>query len=442
MEQVEIIAKKIGKSWVILVGIIVAGLVASCSDTDPEIGSDFFDDVSFEVVTWDTVTMQLSTVQLDSMVTSSPIRLLLGKASHVDLGEITAEPYFQVGDNAITDFPVGADFRYLRTSLTLYFDHYYYGDTSQLMEIQIQELGEELEYDDDSRLYNFSVVPAVTNGGDEPIVFGAETLYPQPIKLDSIEIEILADRGQQIYDFLSEGEVDIEDFKDFIKGFKITTPTVGCVLGFKPEAVLRVYYDDLADETSDEEEVLEFGMGEGDLSFNHIEVLRSGTLDASIDQGAIASSLSAHRSYVQSGLGLGLRLDLPYIREILARDEELLLDKVEIELMVQNEFPEELAMLQTLAVYRVDEDNDELRLYEMPMSVSLNLEYGYDRYYTIDITEFVEEQLELDTELNEDGLLIRYADETFNASLNHLILADQQNSDEKSKIKLNVIRIK
>lgn len=420
---------------------ILATVLVSCTDSETEIGSDFFDDVSFEVLSWDTLTLKMSTVQLDSIVTSDAARLLVGIADHDQAGRLTAETYFQVGNETYTNFPSGADFSFTHASLILHYDGYSFGDTTQYMEIEVHELAEDLELDDDDQLYNFSSFTIKTESENTPFLLGTHTFRPEPYTGDSIEIDLDLTRGRELFDFLGEDEVLIDDFKEFFKGVHISSSTEGCILGFGLSAELRLYYNDYADEDP-EEQYLGFELGTSDYYFNHLSADRSATTLASLSGEEISSDDAGDRVFVQSGLGLAIRIDIPYIRDILARDDELLINNVELELAVGNELPEELSMLQNLAINRVDDHMDLLRSYEMPISLDVNSEYGYDRKYTLDITDFIEEQIANNVELNEDGLLLRFEDESFRSSVDHLILWDQHGGDENSKIKLNVIRIK
>ncbi|UXP33813.1 DUF4270 domain-containing protein [Reichenbachiella agarivorans] len=430
--------------WLTLVALagIWLSTMSGCSQVDPEIGSDFFDEVSFELVTWDTLTMEMSTVQLDSVITNAPVRLLVGEAVQEDLGEMSAETYFQLGGDVLTDFPTGSRFDYSRVTMTLYFDDYYYGDTTKLMTLEVQELSEDLELDEDGYLYNSSSFGTKTDFSGQPIIYGTTSFYPKPTQKDSIEIDLLTERGLEIFNFLADGEIAASDFKDYLKGFKIVSKDAHCILGFTISPSLKIYYDDRSDEDS-EEQTLEFNTSVDDIYFNHLVASTYNEAFLTLDsEDRLSSELTNNQSYVQSGIGRAVRIDLPHIRNILSGDDELLLDKVELVLMIENEIPEETYMLQNLSVYRVDKNNDFLAVYDLPYTLSVDSEYGYGRSYTIDITDFVEEQIALNTVINEDGILLRFETEQFFGTLDHLILADQHSDKEKSIIKLNVVKIK
>lgn len=426
--------------WLIVSLGILVSLVVACTDENPEIGSEFFDDVSFELQSWDTLTVNFSTLKMDSVSTSSPSRLLVGQVDQQYLGTITAASFFQVGSLGNADYPTGSDYTFTEATLTLYYDGYQYGDTTYLMEISVQELIEDLEPEENEEgettdLFNFSEFEV------EEGFLGSVEFHPQPYSGDSIVIDLKFDRFQDLFEFLDEDDLDAKKFKEELKGFRLISNSNGAIIGFQPELALRLYYQDHTDEDP-EEQIIEFGIQSGDYFFNQISADQSAT-DLTMERDeSLESSDTNHKMYLQAGMGLAMKIEVPYIRELLARDDELLIEKVELELPILNNIPEENYMLQDLVISRIDEDNDILKTYSSTVTLDVSSEFGFDRKYTIDITDFIEEQLVTNIAPNEDGLLLRFEDEVYRNTLNHLIVPDSEGEDEQSKIKLNVIRIK
>lgn len=425
-------------------GLLVSVLVA-CNDSNPEIGSSFFDEVSFELQTWDTLTLNFSTICLDSFSTSSPSRLMVGTATQGELGAITAESYFQMSSDTYTSFPTGKDYSFTEATLVFLYDGYYYGDTTVQTSWQIQELSEELEPDEDedgdyTDLFNFSSFEVKESAG-LPTVLGTTTFHPKPYTGDSIEIELDQEWGQALFEFLDEEDLDADMFKEYFYGLKLVSTSGESILGLGTDAVLRIYYQDHTDEDP-EDKILNFQLNTADYYFNHLETDRSSTL-LDLDRDEVRDSEDTdHRVYLEGGLGLAVKVEIPYLTSIIERDEELLIESVKLELPIFNTIPAENYMLQNLIVNRIDEDNDILESVNVSLALDVSSEFGYDRKYTIDITEFVEEQIQTNVEPNDDALLIRFEEDYFNNSVNHLIFPDQSGDEEESKLQLSVILLR
>lgn len=425
-----------------LVSLLIAVLGVSCMQEDPEIGSDFFDEVSFEIVSWDTLTVDMYTVRFDSIKTNNPSRLLVGEAENVELGPVQAEAYFQVGPDLDYQVDELKDAAFKDAFLTLYYDSYYYGDTTSQVRLEVFEVAEEMELDDELNLYNYSSFEIKRDDMDQPISLGSYDFGPRPFTQDSVEIPLSQAFSEGLFEYLKSDQIDASDFLDSLRGLKIQSSVTSVILGFKPESTLKLNYLDKSESVS-VERTLYLTSDVAALQFNHIEAAEIDHIFPEDQEEKLSTESTDHKAYIQSGLGLGIRVELPYIRDLLSADEVPLIDEVKLELVFENEIPEEIYMLNAgIIIRRVDHNNEILFQYDESPELMLDIEFGEERKFVVDISDFVSEQLAIDTPENDHGLLIQFPEEYSQGTLNHLIVSDQDRGAESSKIILNVLNIK
>ena len=71
----------------------------------------------------------------------------------------------------------------------------------------------------------------------------------------------------------------------------------------------------------------------------------------------------------------------------------------------------------------------------------MDLEFNEERKLVIDIKEFVEDQLLVDTQEANEALLLRFSTDIYQSSVDHLIISDHI-GNSSSKIILNELKIK
>lgn len=411
-------------------------------EEDPEIGATFFDDVSFELISWDTLTFKMSTIQIDSIATSSAERLLVGQYNHETLGQLEAKSYVQLSPLDVEDNSLPDDAVFQQMTFTLFYDRYSYGDTTQLMEIELFKVAEEIELDDDDFLYNFSSFDLALEADGTLNSIGTASLYPRPYTKDSIEIEVDQVFSQSLFDLLVADDVDRDVFLEFLEGIQVSATSSHAIVGFLPELGFNLYYLDKS-VIPTIERVIKFQPGTSDIIFNNIASDRTDTSLSELTSDDLASSVSNNQSFIQAGMGLALKIELPYIKQILASDEELLIDDVLLELNFDNKIPEEQSMVTSgLVCYQINSKNEITKVIDSYPTLSLDLEYDQNRKFIFDITEFVSEQIDINTPDNDNALLFLFSQEQFYSTLHHLVINDANSESNKSSINLNVINIK
>ncbi|UXX79164.1 DUF4270 domain-containing protein [Reichenbachiella carrageenanivorans] len=419
------------KNWLILsVGVCMI----ACMQEEPEIGSDFFGQTSFEITSWDTLSMKMYTVAYDSLPTSLGARLLIGQVDHSDLGSVSSHSYFQLSPSE--GYSISGDhIEFVNAYLTLIYDGYYYGDTLSSLSLEVFEVIEELELDDDNVIYNSETFEIKSD------TLGTYEFSPRPYSYDSIHIPLHSTFVSGLFDFLQAEEVATNDFLDLFRGVRISSKSAGAIVGFQPTPRLNINYLDKSESPSIER-TLTLSVQSGQIQYNQITGEKATTLFADLDDGVLSTTDSDHRAYVQSGTGLATRIELPYLKTLLSTDETPLLDEVKLELVFENKIPEEVYMLvDGLTLSKVNKNNELLLEYTTIPELVVDLEYKEQRKIVIDIKAFVEEQLDITTPENNDALMIKFSNEIYQNSVDHLILMDQE-GDGNSKIILSELKIK
>ncbi len=295
-------------------------LIFSCSFEDREVptlevGQDFTNS-NVRVVTIDTFRVKLTTFKFDSINTSSSDRLLVGKYQDAIFGTVSSESYFELSS---IDYTIPQDAVLDSIALILGYDGYFYNDTTQLTQIDVHRLLEDVKPEDNvffntSRL-QYDSIPLVSR------------LYlPEPLGKDSLHIQIPLSFGQELFDLIQENDVNSDlEVRSKLQGLIIRPPSNedSAVLGFSRNPAnthLRFFYS-IPEEFEESE-------GEFDLfinqntglprAFNRIQSDVSNTvLDTLTDQEInLSSQESNNLSYIQSGAAYATRVEFPSLKKI------------------------------------------------------------------------------------------------------------------------------
>jgi Domain of unknown function (DUF4270) len=300
-------------------GILLLITLAACNNNPSEIGAGFVSGQPFDVSYVDTVNIRTSTITYDSLATSNAGRLLVGH--HVDskLGVITSYPAFQIAPPAFS--ALNPDYTtYTSFSLHLLRDTYSYYDTTQAVTLKVYRLTHKLD------LYNgyrFSGDKFEIDKSSPPL--GTITFLPRPNSKDSVDIPLSEDLGRQLFAMAQNKDVLFNsgfDFEQFFHGLVLIPDTLssGAFMGFKPQATMRLYYhDNSVYPTKNPDRYLSFGMISGGLYYNKIDKDRSATKlkDLQKSTDILSTNQTDHELYFQGCAGLAMRLELPYLRNLL-----------------------------------------------------------------------------------------------------------------------------
>lgn len=411
-----------------------------CSDPS-QIGSNFFNEGSLDLVYNDTITVRTSTVLIDSLVTSNATRLLVGHHLDEDLGSLTCAAYFNLGPDDASSLE-DTHTTYSRFSLILSYDNYSYYDTAVAQTFFVHRLTEDIEAKDDGNLYNTSAV----SYNENPL--GELSFIAFPNKLDSVEIPLTDELGLQLYELSKSSSTQVSnsiEFQKLLRGIvvKADTSVNGPILGFSTNAELRLYYYDRSIQPT-EEKYLSFSI-EGSSSptkyFNSIIGDRTNTALADLEtrKYPLRSDITNDRFYLQGGCGLVLRIELPYIRSILQDDENLILSSAWLKIKpIHNSDRVNCALPSELTVYNVNAKNELLSEFGSAQLIA-DPYLDRDSYYYLDIKSYVKQQVAID-EFNSYALMLQISDEEMASSVTRLYAGSQHNNDEL-EISLHVVTI-
>ena len=437
----------------VIVGLATAIMsIWGCTEEEPTIGLQFINEASFELASWDTLTMKMSTVMLDSFATSSASRLLAGSYRDSDFGMVNPCPYFRYSSQIPYTDKDPDLLKYNNTVLRLYYDGYYFNDTTQLQTLRVLELAEEMEQendDGDTQLYNTSEFNIkYENGTDSPL--GELTFIPHPTKsIDGgtgyIEIRLPDRLGEQIFDISYNDDLEeYPDFTDIIHGFKIESDENNtAVLGFTTNAEFRINYTDYTAIPYEEKELI-FSVESTNDYFNHIEADQDNALTQSITESDnnLSSDQSGNMAYMMAGTRMALRIELPYLRNILYDNPAIAIDEVLLSIRPMiDRYKGNKKMPSSLQGTIVNKDNEAISDATFTAYLYEDDEFDRDTQYLVDINDFVQLQLAI-LEENENALLFVPSTNSFTESMDNLVIADSKNDEFNTYIMLNLIKIK
>jgi hypothetical protein len=411
--------------------------MTACNDTG-EIGAQFFEDSNIRTVSIDSTTIVMKTVTFEELSTVSTGRILIGTFEDTDLGTVSAQPFLELS-------PAGSDdieeinTQYLKTTLSLVYDTYSYYDTLLPAEIQVFSLSERMELNDDNTLYNTSSFNVLEE-------LGSVVYNPRPNRGDTVEIPLDDALGMQLYTLAKSGSEIITnraDFQDFLRGITIKSAVSGsAVTGFSPKVLLRVHYSDKSVFPADERWI-EFSCSSdrGDLYFTRIVSDRSETKLGGLSsiREPIASTETSGRSYIQGGSGLGLRIEMPHIREVSRENANVIITSATLFLHPDRRSYRRNARLpESLTLYYVDKHNQILSSYT---SASLITDpYGRgEEYYAVNVLPFINAQLSIE-EFNNNALLLTLENSEFTSSVTRLY-ADSPQNNSSTRVELKILTV-
>jgi len=420
------------------------GILVSCQDSNIyEVGQDFLESNTnvFEV---DTLELTTSTIISDSLITSGSSRILVGSLQDKEFGNLKAQSYFSLYSST---YNLDKDAVFDSISLILYYDSYYYGDTTQVQTYKIHQITEVFEpKNDDTYFYNTSSLEY----SDE--ILGEQSFTPYPNKKDSINIQLNYDFGKNIFDKIVDDEItDTNDLAKEFRGVTIIPDTsTNNVLGFKystyetGSSSIRLYYtlsDD--DDSENDEYFLEFQLEGENKIFNNITSDKTNTLISSLtdSEDILLSSETDNRVYVQSGTGISMRVEIPTLTTLNELENNGTTIDAQLKIFPDYSSYDNIELIDSLAIYVIDHKNRSLKqltsLGGNTIYAKLNSEeneFDSNTYYSVDVSSFVEEITTSSYTLN---YALRFEFPNNSTTINRLLINDSQ-SPENSNYKMKL----
>lgn len=423
---------------IIVALLLVQAVLIGCHNSISEIGSSLYTNTLFSIVYVDSTTLKVSTVRTDSLITSTTNRLLVGFHNDEKLGTISSKAIFQVGINSAVRLDRHTT-DYVSLKLYLKRDGYSYYDTTEVQKIYLYQLAGELKpYK--GFMYNTSRYKL----GDAPL--GTLTFLPRPHQKDSIEIALPDELGRQFMTMAQTNDIRFsaaDEFMKFFRGLALVPDSSSSrnMIGFATKAELRLYYrDNTVTPSLNLNKHVSFSLG-SNAYFNSIFTNREGTALASVRRknDLVSSNAAGHEAYIQSGAGLAIRVEMPYVRDYLLNDRNFQVTRAVLELMPIHTYVGDNPPPNTLYIYRVDALNRLLTVSPQGAVLLRDVESGANTHYQADITAFVNSQIQTD-QVNNNAMLILLDDNQFRSTVNRVYIGDKKNQFAM-KIKLYYISL-
>ena len=396
----------------------------------------------------DTLTVNVSTINIDSLVTSNQSRILIGNYTDPILGKVTSESYLKLTPENYYIESSNSDIQTVKyvfdsIAMILKYDRYYYGDTTKTQTINIHQLTQKVKPNtDDTNFYNISSLTYESKS------IGKKTFHPKPIGKDSINIQIDANFGKNLFNKLYNNEItDANEFEDLFKGIVIKPSTTNSsnMIGFNTSSVLRLYYKK---SNSDSKNSLtkDFTLSDLTKQFNNISLDKTGTIIQNLpdSKSKLSSELTGNNAFIQSGTGLACRIDFPFINQLKYISEKGII--VDAELIIKpnkTSITSLFPLKDTLQVYECDNLNRISKvLTNSDGSQKLALlnntpdEFNENIGYKVNIGSFLHQEM-LKTTGAKSTLILAFPN--ISKGVNRIVLGNQKNAENKLKLKIYYI---
>jgi hypothetical protein len=417
----------------IFIIVILSIVVISCQlQGDEDIGLEIpVDTDNFGMYFTDTVTVTTSTVLLDSVATTNTGYLITGQYVDGKVGKVTARSYLGVGLN---DTAPDIENKAVYDSLVLMLDYdaYSYGDTTQLQSLYVHSLTEQLN--ESKTYYAFDQASYKTT----PI--GSQSFRARPYTQQPLHLKLTDDLGKELFELAKNNLLSSEtDLKTYLHGLALIpgNDDNGSILRFTVDSdstIIRLYYHENNLDT--EAFTYDFKISNGGTYFNQFSSDRSQTSLASLQQTfqAVKADLTQEETYIQGGISLNTRIDIPYLRSLKSMGM-FAINKAELIVEpVAGSYSTTVPLPQSLFLQEVNGSN---------WIVSSGVQYMYvkadninnTRFYSYDLTSYVNAVLDEDTP-SKKGLLLSLPAADNRITLQRLVLGSGNNPDYKVKVQI------
>ena len=447
------------KQALLLIGLIF--IAAACDDAAvDELAIATDTNVSVNYV--DTTTIKVSTVLLDSIATSNSGTILAGKYTDPLLGTTQASAYFQIYPNTNDTWNPEAGAVLDSVALIMPYLGLSYGDTLQPITLNVYRLTQTPEtrqvqpylgteetfsyFYGTAALYNTSKTAAET----QPL--GTLSFKPRPSRNDSVSITLPKSLGQEWLQLSQAGDNRLSNATDFLayfKGLKVSANSSGSVVGFDAaQTKVRVYYRQTSGDVT-ENLTYDFALLTGSTQYNQLTTDYSATALAGISPGGnpVPSTATNNMGFTQSGTGLMVKVEFPYLTQLKEILDPSLINKVLLE--IEPVTGTNLGFYRppgTLALYETDQNNiptgpvyTNYTTTEQTAGYILDAEFNLNSYYRFDVTQHFINRFG-QSQAQQNALLLSAPRDTFVQTLNRLAVGGP-NHQNSIKLKIYYTKI-
>ncbi|WP_177192398.1 DUF4270 family protein [Chitinophaga arvensicola] len=416
--------------------ILVVAAISSCQKTGFSYNNIVDNNQNTDYILTDTLTVRVKTIQQDSVPTSSQNILLAGKRADPIFGTSTIQSFFQIAQPATIDIPANGS-KYDSMVLIMHPNGYVAGDSTVPQQLQVYRVTSNIVIPPTYYyLYNNS------NFSTESTPIGSYSGIIRP-KTDKIVTIPMSDQlGNQLFTMLRDKSPDItanNTFIEFFKGLNVRGgPGSQAVTGFAATdtgLVMRLYYH--INEAITTVKYVDFKMQASNLQFNQVIVDRTGTPLAALTGNVreLPSENTNNIAYTQTLTGSAIRLDIPYIKNLVYLGQFFKVMKVYMTLKpvtgtydINDRLPPRMVLSE---VNKLNQVTDTLAYGQL----TVDKLYDKNTNYTFDITNYVIKEQTV-SDLNSRGLLLSPSATDGRTSLDRLVIGDQKNLQNQLKIQL------
>ena len=246
------------------------------------------------------------------------------------------------------------------------------------------------------------------------------------------EFRISDTLGRELIQLAYEGSEILSssiEFSEYLRGFALVPDTLqsNSIIGFSTNSQLRVYYEDQSAIPNDQK-YLTFSINQ-EPYFSQITYDRSTTRlhELVTREEDLNSSATDNEAYMQAGAGLGIKIRIPHIRELIFASDDFFINNAVLTLRpINNSYGPGTPLPQNLIVYIIDEDNEIIGGLENRVVLFEDIVLDRETRYEINVTPFINSQLEIE-EFNENALMILPPDSLFIGTVDRLFIGDALN---------------
>ncbi|GGC24217.1 hypothetical protein GCM10011386_15210 [Parapedobacter defluvii] len=419
------------------------------------------DDLGVEIV--DTLTVEANTFLLDPLPTAGTGSLLVGSLKDEALGEIHLSSYFRISNSGLSLSGLPTDAVFDSLSLKLFYNGYYYGDTTAQLQLTLHRLSEDLERSELPIALEDDEYPVFVSGetlwSDQQFAFdqaplGSASFSPKPHSTtDTVKIRLDDGLGRTLFDMALNNDTRLtnaEDFADFFKGMVLVPKGDNrCVVGLRDSLALNLHYSyERQSDGMRASDTLKFTIGSTDYQYNHVVSDRQGSVleNLSDQNNQLPESATLHRTFIQGTSGIVTRLRFPTARQfvnsanIAISKAQLIIETdqpmyalypppASLIMMVANQYGTPTSLLTTSYTATTQTAS-----YQAPGQAG----GAGNGKYVFDLTEYISE-MRNSTSSERESLLLTIPTTDLMATVNRLAIAAQGN---KPAIKLHLIYVK
>ncbi|MBI3882907.1 MAG: DUF4270 family protein, partial [Sphingobacteriales bacterium] len=397
-------------------------------------------------------------VYVDSFLTSGTGTILVGSYLDPKFGAIAAKSFTQIGLPLTTvTIPDGSVYDSIEIILKL--NKNYYGDTSQLYTISINQLIDPISLpinhnyfsNKDSRPYN-------------SVPLGSKQFLYTPTSMDTISIRLTQSVGQDLFNKFIAGADQIQDNPRFINYFKglaiVGASNDSLIANFTDKVIMRMHYhtagtgvnDANVDFTTDNNYSTPFESNQ----FNNITINRTSPIISPIaslsgSNRELLSSQTGGAGFGQYVTGSMVKISFPYLRNLLQLNNfvkivkaELIIKPLNNSFTINNPLPPYLRLATTDQNNQIGEDvygYNSGGVYAIQYgNLIIDGLYGVETSYIYDLTGYLQDQIAISAN-NKNGLLVLPPNQT--KLFNRILIGDNlQAKESKTLVKIYYASVK